>query len=111
VGTQQSEGDRALGRRPLSRRGQTLCIAALIAALLGLTAWLGPGLVALAPYLSHVSLPWWAIALAFATTAHFDGWSAVLIRLDRLDLAVLREVAVEAWGSRAPRQLVAARPR
>ena len=46
----------------------------------------------------------------YFTTSHFDGWAAVLVRLDRLDLAALRELAVEAWAARAPRRLVAAYP-
>ena len=43
----------------------------------------------------------------YFTTTHFDGWAAVLVRLDRLDPGMLRELAVEAWASRAPRRLVA----
>jgi hypothetical protein len=43
----------------------------------------------------------------YFTTAHFDGWTAVLARLDRLDEAALRELAGEAWASRAPVRLVA----
>lgn len=43
----------------------------------------------------------------YFTTAHFDGWTAVLARLDRLDEAALRELAGEAWASRASRRLVA----
>ncbi len=70
MGSQQSEGVRRAGR-PLSRRGQFLCITALIVALLALTAWLAPTLVELPPYLSHVELPWWAVALAFAATDVF----------------------------------------
>ena len=46
----------------------------------------------------------------YFTTSHFDGWAAVLVRLDRLDLAALRELAVEAWAARAPRRLVAGHP-
>jgi hypothetical protein len=42
----------------------------------------------------------------YFTTTHFDGWAAVLVRLDRLDPGSLR-LAVEAWASRAPRRLVA----
>ncbi len=46
----------------------------------------------------------------YFTTTHFDGWAAVLVRLDRLDETSLRELAVEAWAARAPRRLVAEHP-
>jgi hypothetical protein len=42
----------------------------------------------------------------YFTTAHFAGWTAVLVRLDRLDEDALRELAGEAWAARAPRGLV-----
>ena len=42
----------------------------------------------------------------FFTTSHFDGYPAVLCRLDRLDDAALTELAGEAWACRAPRRLV-----
>lgn len=41
----------------------------------------------------------------YFTTSHFDGWTAVLCRLDRLDDAGLTELAGEAWAARAPRRL------
>jgi hypothetical protein len=44
----------------------------------------------------------------FFTTPHFDGYPAVLVRLDRIDLDDLDEVIVEAWLARAPRRLVQA---
>jgi hypothetical protein len=43
----------------------------------------------------------------FFTTAHFNGYPAVLCRLDRIDEAALSELAGEAWACRAPRRLVA----
>ena len=46
----------------------------------------------------------------YLTTSHFDGWSAVMARLDRLDQTSLRELAAEAWAARAPRRLVAEHP-
>jgi hypothetical protein len=46
----------------------------------------------------------------YFTTAHFDGWAAVLVRLDRLDARSLHELAAEAWPARAPRRLVAEHP-
>lgn len=42
----------------------------------------------------------------YFTTSHFDGYAAVLARLDRLDAAELDELATEAWLARAPRKLV-----
>jgi hypothetical protein len=44
----------------------------------------------------------------FFTTPHFDGYPAVLVRLDRIGLEDLREVIVEAWLARAPKRLVEA---
>ena len=41
----------------------------------------------------------------FFTTPHFDGYTAVLIRLERITLDELEEVIVEAWLSRAPKRL------
>ena len=43
----------------------------------------------------------------FFTTPHFDGYPAVLVRLDRIALDVLEEVIVEAWLTRAPKRLAA----
>jgi hypothetical protein len=44
----------------------------------------------------------------YFTTAHFEGYPAVLCRLDRLDDAALEELASEAWACRAPKRLLAA---
>ncbi len=41
----------------------------------------------------------------FFTTAHFGGYPAILVRLDRIALARLKEVIVDAWLARAPRLL------
>jgi hypothetical protein len=41
----------------------------------------------------------------FFTTSHFDGYPAVLVRLDRIELHDLDEVVTEAWLARAPRRL------
>ena len=41
----------------------------------------------------------------FFTIPHFDGYPAVLVRLDRIGGAELREVVVEAWLARAPKRL------
>ena len=44
----------------------------------------------------------------FFTTPHFDGYPAILVRLDRIDLEGLDEVIVEAWLARAPKRLAKA---
>jgi len=44
----------------------------------------------------------------FFTTPHFDGYPAVLVRLDRIEPDDLDEVIVEAWLARAPPRLVKA---
>ncbi len=41
----------------------------------------------------------------FFTTPHFDGYPAILVRLDRIAAEDLREVIVEAWLVRAPKRL------
>ncbi len=41
----------------------------------------------------------------FFTTPHFDGYPAVLIRLERIAPDELREIIVEAWLARAPKRL------
>jgi hypothetical protein len=41
----------------------------------------------------------------FFTTPHFDGYPAVLVRLDEISLEDLEEVIVEAWLARAPKRL------
>jgi hypothetical protein len=41
----------------------------------------------------------------FFTTPHFDGYPAVLVRLDRIALDELNELIVEAWLARAPQRL------
>jgi hypothetical protein len=44
----------------------------------------------------------------FFTTPHFDGYPAVLVRLDRIDLEELDELIAEAWLARAPKRLARA---
>jgi hypothetical protein len=46
----------------------------------------------------------------YFTTSHFDGYPAILCRLDELDEQSLTEVAAEAWACRAPRRLLAEHP-
>jgi hypothetical protein len=41
----------------------------------------------------------------FFTTPHFDGYPAVLVKLDDIGLDPLEEVIVEAWLCRAPKRL------
>lgn len=41
----------------------------------------------------------------FFTTPHFDGYPAILVRLDRIAVAELDELIVEAWLIRAPKRL------
>ena len=43
---------------------------------------------------------------AFFTTPHFDGYPAILVRLDLISEEDLDEVIVEAWLARAPKKLV-----
>jgi hypothetical protein len=44
----------------------------------------------------------------FFTTPHFDGYPAVLVRLDRIAPDELEELIVEAWLDRAPQRLATA---
>jgi hypothetical protein len=44
----------------------------------------------------------------FFTTPHFDGYPAILVRLDRISLEDLEELIVEAWLVRAPKRLAQA---
>ena len=41
----------------------------------------------------------------FFTTPHFDGYAAVLVRLDVIAVEQLESVVVEAWLARAPSRL------
>ena len=44
----------------------------------------------------------------YFTTPHFDGYPAILVRLDAIPLEDLDELVVEAWLNRAPRSVVKA---
>ena len=44
---------------------------------------------------------------AVFTTPHFDGYPAVLMRLDEVDLPELEELVEDAWLARAPKRLAA----
>jgi hypothetical protein len=41
----------------------------------------------------------------YFTTPHFDGYPAVLVRLDAIPVDELEELIVEAWLARAPKRL------
>ena len=41
----------------------------------------------------------------YFTTPHFDGYRAVLVRLDRIETTELAELIVDAWITRAPKKL------
>jgi hypothetical protein len=43
----------------------------------------------------------------YFTTSHFDGYPAILCRLDAIGIDALTELAGEAWACRAPRRLLA----
>jgi hypothetical protein len=44
----------------------------------------------------------------YFTTPHFDGYPAILVRLDRIAIPELGELVVEAWLDRAPKRLARA---
>ncbi|HEY8583638.1 MAG TPA: MmcQ/YjbR family DNA-binding protein [Capillimicrobium sp.] len=44
----------------------------------------------------------------FFTTPHYDGYPYVLVRLEAVDPATLRELIEDAWRTTAPKRLVAA---
>ena len=41
----------------------------------------------------------------YFTTPHFDGYAAILVRLDEIGVDALEEVIVEAWLVQAPKRL------
>jgi hypothetical protein len=41
----------------------------------------------------------------YFTTPHFDGYPAILVRLERIAVADLEELLAEAWLARAPKRL------
>jgi hypothetical protein len=43
----------------------------------------------------------------YFTIPHFNGYPAILVRLDSIDLEDLEELLVEAWMCRAPKRLAA----
>jgi hypothetical protein len=49
-----------------------------------------------------------ADADVYFTIPHFDGYPAILVRLERIDVVELEELLVEAWLARAPKRVAAA---
>jgi hypothetical protein len=41
----------------------------------------------------------------YFTTPHFDGYPAILVRLDRIGLPELEELIIEAWIKQAPKRV------
>lgn len=41
----------------------------------------------------------------YFTTPHFDGYPAILVRLEKIDLNELEELIIEAWLARAPTRM------
>jgi hypothetical protein len=41
----------------------------------------------------------------FFTTPHFDGYPAILIRLEQVAIDELEELVIDAWLARAPKRL------
>ena len=41
----------------------------------------------------------------FFTIPHFEGYPAVLVRLEKIDLDLLREIVTDAWLLRAPKRI------
>jgi hypothetical protein len=72
---------------------------------LGAAAPTGPVLAARVPDLGAKEAVLAADPGVFFTIAHFDGFAAVLARLECLTLPDLEELASEAWLARAPKRL------
>jgi hypothetical protein len=63
----------------------------------------------LGAYVEHVGMKEALIASdaeVFFTTPHFDGFPAILVRLERISVTALEELVVDAWLTRAPKRLV-----
>lgn len=45
---------------------------------------------------------------AYFTVAHYDGYPAVLVRIDRADMEELRELLLDAWSRAAPKRALKA---
>jgi hypothetical protein len=109
-----SEARSASGRRRWLVRGRTFLRERPLhrkdLAELGEHAPAGPALVASVPDEGAKAALLAAEPEVYFTVSHFDGWAAVLCRLDALDEQSLRELAADAWAARAPRRLLAEHP-
>ena len=81
----------------------TLIVYAVLAVIIVLFAWVTGGGLAKAALIAEEPD-------VYFTTSHFDGYAAVLCRLDRLDGQGLTELVTEAWACRAPKRLLAEHP-
>jgi hypothetical protein len=106
-----TEAVSARGRRRWMVRGRTFLRERPLHAQdldeLGPHAPPGPVLVAYVPDEGAKAALLAAEPEVWFTTTHFDGWPALMCRLDALDQQALTELAGEAWASRAPARLVA----
>ena len=75
---------------------------------LGAAAPKGPILGARVEHLAAKEVLLASAPRVFFTPPHFDGYPAVLVRLERIDVEDLTEVIVEAWLARAPARLAKA---
>jgi hypothetical protein len=82
--------------RPLRRADQEA---------LGAAAPGGPVLGAQVPDLGAKEALLAAQPNVYFTTPHFDGYPAVLVRLDEIGIGELEELIVEAWLAKAPKRL------
>lgn len=109
-----TEAVSASGRRRWLVRGKTFVrerpLHRVDLAELGAAAPTGPVLVAHVPDEGAKAALLAAEPEVWFTTTHFDGWPALMCRLDALDAEALTELVAEAWAARAPRRLVAAHP-
>lgn len=105
-----SEAVSASGRRRWQVRGRTFVRERPLHAKdldeLGAAAPGGPVLVAYVPDEGAKAALLADAPDVWFTTSHFDGWPALMCRLDALDARALTELVGEAWASRAPRRLV-----
>jgi hypothetical protein len=65
----------------------------------------------LAAYVEHLGIKDALLATdpnVFFTTPHFEGFPAILVRLDRIPTAELEELIVDAWLTREPKRLAKA---
>jgi hypothetical protein len=72
---------------------------------LGATAPTGPILGARVEHLGAKEALLADESSVYFTTPHFDGYPAVLVALDTIDVRELEELIVEAWLARAPKRL------